>query len=326
MTRARAAGVGAFLSKPVTQSELLNAVLSVLSPSAEAALDLAPAPVRPEPRGARLLVAEDNVVNQRVAAGLLERRGHRAVVVGTGRAALAALQSQPFDVVLMDIEMPELDGFEATAAVRALEHDIRRGLRAAPAGSAYAVARASEQRIPILALTAHAMKGMEDRCLAARMDGYVSKPLTMEALDAALALFLPGAPGGTGSSARSVIDRGVELKAVGGDATLLTDLVRMFLEDGPARVAELREAVGGGDAGRLERSTHAVKGAVATFGARIARELAADLERAAREHRLGEAPALLGELEAELDRVSRALRREFSPADDTVAASVDSAR
>jgi len=264
-------------------------------------------------RRLRVLVAEDNVVNQRVAAGLLERRGHRVVVVGTGRAALAALEAQPLDLVLMDIEMPELDGFEATAAIRAYEKEMRCGARQAPPGSAYAIPRGSEGRIPIVALTAHAMKGMEERCLAAKMDGYVSKPVRAETLDAAIAPFLAAAERAESEDAPSAIDHAAALRAVGGDAALMADVMRLFLEDCPRRVAELRAAVAGGDPTHVHRAAHAVKGAVGTFGARPARDLAAHLERAGREGRLDEAPALLDALEAELSRVTTALR-DHTPA------------
>jgi two-component system sensor histidine kinase/response regulator len=314
VNRARRAGVEVFLSKPVGESELLDAIMSVFAPAtgtpAAVATTSTPAPPSATRRGLRVLVAEDNVVNQRVASGLLERRGHRAVVVGTGRAALEALESQPFDVVLMDIEMPELDGFEATAAVRAYEKEIRSGARPVPPGSAYAVARDSDRRVPIVALTAHAMKGMLERCLAAKMDGYVSKPVRAETLDAALAPFLPAAAGATAEEGPAPIDRVAALRAVGGDQALLTDLARLFLEDCPERVADLRAAVASGDPAHVQRAAHAVKGSVGTFGARVARDLAAELERAGREGRLADMPALLGALEAELGRVSGALREE----------------
>jgi PAS domain S-box-containing protein len=311
VTRGRRAGVGAFLSKPVTQSELLDAIMSVLTPmrdvTVQAPVSPTPAPAEDRRRRLRVLVAEDNVVNQRVAAGLLERRGHHVVVVGTGRAVLGALESQPFDVVLMDIEMPELDGFEATAAVRVHEKEIRTGARPVPPGSAYAVARDNDRRIPIVALTAHAMKGMQERCLAAKMDGYLSKPVQEETLDAALAPYLPQA--GPVAETSPAIDRGAALRAAGGDETLLRELVRLFLEDCPKRVADLRAAVAAGERVRIERSSHAIKGSVATLGAGIARDLAANLERSAREGHLADVPALLRALEAELDRVSHALRQ-----------------
>jgi PAS domain S-box-containing protein len=315
VAHARQAGVEVFLSKPVGQSELLDAIMSVVAPTLDrsAAPLPTPAPAPSPRRGMRVLVAEDNVVNQRVAAGLLQQHGHRVVVVDTGRAALQALEAQPFDVVLMDIEMPELDGFEATAAVRAYEREIREGTRAVPAGSSYAVAHDRNRRIPIVALTAHAMKGMQERCLAAKMDGYVSKPVRAETLDAALAPFLP--VGGEGPDAGPpAIDRVAALRAVGGDQALLLDVMRLFLEDCPERVSELRAAVASGDPAHVQRAAHAIKGSVGTFGARHARDLAAYLERAGREGRLDEAPARLRALEAELERVSQALREEQTKA------------
>jgi two-component system, sensor histidine kinase and response regulator len=114
-------------------------------------------------RPARILVAEDNVVNQRVAAGLLERRGHQVTVVSTGREAVAALQAGTFELVLMDVQMPDMDGFEATAAIRAWE-------------------RTTGGHVRIVAMTAHAMTGDRERCLAAGMDGYLSKPIDQRAL------------------------------------------------------------------------------------------------------------------------------------------------
>jgi PAS domain S-box-containing protein len=158
--RCRERGVTTYLTKPIKRAELLNALMTSVS-TAFAQPARPPAPRRsfaPCGRGLRLLLAEDNAVNQKLAVRLLEKRGHTVVVVGNGKEALAALEGGPFDAVLMDVMMPEMDGFEATATIRARE-------------------RVSGDHVPIVAMTAHAMKGDRERCLEVGMDGYISKPL-----------------------------------------------------------------------------------------------------------------------------------------------------
>jgi signal transduction histidine kinase/DNA-binding response OmpR family regulator len=164
-SRCRALGIATYLTKPIKQSELLDALLNVMGHTAAAVLDKVPAraPIPAPGRRLRVLVAEDNAVNQRLAMRLLEKRGHYVVVRGNGRDAVAVMKDESFDIVLMDIQMPEMDGFEATAAIRAQE-------------------RQSGVHVPIIAMTAHAMKGDEERCLVAGMDGYLSKPITPQRL------------------------------------------------------------------------------------------------------------------------------------------------
>ena len=167
MARCRALGVAAYLSKPIQHAELLDAILTSLKaappterPPARAVADvLRPTPVRP----LRILLAEDNVVNQKLVARVLERRGHTVTITNDGAAAVSAWRSAAFDVVLMDVQMPNVDGFEATATIRAHE-------------------RVTDAHVPIVALTAHAMKTDEERCLAAGMDAYLSKPVQPKAL------------------------------------------------------------------------------------------------------------------------------------------------
>jgi CheY-like chemotaxis protein len=132
-------------------------------------------------RRLRVLLAEDNPVNQMLARRLLEKRGHAVTVVESGRAAIEAVRCQPFDVVLMDVQMPDLGGLEATAAIRQLE--ASRGPDAS-----------KRRRLPIIALTAHAMTGDRERCLSAGMDGYLSKPLRASDLFDALAELCPAPP------------------------------------------------------------------------------------------------------------------------------------
>jgi CheY-like chemotaxis protein len=156
--RCRDLGLAAYLTKPVSPGELRLLICKVLEGKPEAPVVVA-SPVEPHAAAARnILLAEDNRVNQMVAVRLLERRGHRVTVAANGRDAVAASQREPFDLVLMDVQMPEMDGFEATAMIRGAE-----------AGTA--------RHLPIFALTAHAMKGDDERCRAAGMDGYLAKPI-----------------------------------------------------------------------------------------------------------------------------------------------------
>ncbi|MBI3325343.1 MAG: response regulator [Nitrospinae bacterium] len=284
--RCRALGVAAYRRKPITQSELWEAILQVLGTRPQEAEPLPQAPhTLPErQRHLHILLAEDNAVNQRHVVRLLEKQGHTIVVAGNGREALAALTQQRFDIVLMDVQMPEMDGWEATAAIRAQE-------------------RCAGGHLPIVALTAHAMKGDRDRCLAAGMDAYVAKPLTAEELYATIAQVLQGQADRSPPSDEPPLSLAQALAAVEGDRALLAELVEVFLHDSPACVAGLREAIREGGASDLERTAHRLKGALGTLGAMRAHDLAYTLETLGREARLAEASSVLQGLEHELERV-----------------------
>jgi two-component system sensor histidine kinase/response regulator len=202
VARCRALGVTAYLVKPIKQSDLLDAILNALSTPPEGRVGedaevrgLSVAPGSPPPaavsgRRLHILLAEDNVVNQTLAVRLLEKRGHRVVVAATGTQAVAAFDREPFDVVLMDVQMPEMDGFEATAAIREREADLVK--REALVVRHTLPERCETRRhIPIIAMTAHAMKGDEERCLQAGMDAYVSKPIQADGLCAVIAALVP---------------------------------------------------------------------------------------------------------------------------------------
>jgi PAS domain S-box-containing protein len=175
VVRCRELGIDAYLLKPIKQSDLLTTLLTVVDSSRRQARQVRPSVDAPRPaeRALRVLLAEDNVVNQKLGVRLLEKRGHLVVVVGNGREALQALQRERFDVVLMDVQMPEMDGLEATAAIRA-EESQRGG------------------HLPILAMTAHAMKGDREMCMKAGMDGYVAKPIQPRELFDAIERVVPG--------------------------------------------------------------------------------------------------------------------------------------
>jgi two-component system, sensor histidine kinase and response regulator len=280
--RCRELGIRTYLTKPVRQSTLLDAIVTVLAPS-DTAEDRGPADLAAwgtSDRSLRVLLAEDNAVNQRLAVRLLEKRGHRATVVGTGRAALQALYGREagvwgeesgqteFDVVLMDVQMPEMDGLEATAAIRERE-------------------KATGGHIPIVAMTAHAMKGDREECLAAGMDGYVAKPLNPEEFFAALERVVPvgvstsSARAGI-SSATAALDGARLLNRVNGDAELLAELIGLFLGECPGLLEQVRAAVAARDGDRLRAAAHALKGSVSNFDATAAFDAAVQLEQIGR--------------------------------------------
>jgi two-component system, sensor histidine kinase and response regulator len=176
--RCQELGVLAYLLKPIRQSELREAIARVLgAPKQTGAIPLITryslGDARDPDSILRILVAEDNAVNQRVAIRLLEKRGHRVALAANGREALEALEKETFDLVLMDLQMPEMGGIEATAALREKE-------------------RIRGTHVPVIALTAHAMKGDSERCLAAGMDDYLSKPIRPQELDELLAKYIAG--------------------------------------------------------------------------------------------------------------------------------------
>ena len=181
--RCRELGVASYVTKPITQSELLNAILTVLTiaprprrePSRRRLRRLSRRPRLRRARRLRVLLAEDHPVNQKLVSRLLQKHHHQVMIASNGREALSLLEAGRFDMVLMDVRMPDMDGFAATAAIRARE-------------------RATGVRVPIIAMTAHAMKGDEERCLQAGMDDYVSKPIDPAKLFAALERLAPQRP------------------------------------------------------------------------------------------------------------------------------------
>jgi CheY-like chemotaxis protein len=290
--RCRELGIASYLMKPIKQSDLLRAITAALRLTSQGEPLAAPAAAPPAGSGRRLrvLLAEDNLVNQRLAVRLLEKAGHTAVVVGNGKEALAALERQPFDLVLMDWEMPEMGGLEATAAIREREKKVG-------------------EHVPIIAMTAHALKGDRERCLAAGMDGYVPKPIQAQELRQVIAAVVPPeAPSAAAAPAAApVLDASATLERVGGDRELLAELYHLFTEQCPVWLAEIRDAISRADADRLRRAAHTLKGAVGNFGAQAAHEAAQRLETMGRDGDLADAAATCAELERQLQRLMPAL-------------------
>jgi PAS domain S-box-containing protein len=244
-----------------------------------------------EERPLRVLLAEDNIVNQRLAVRILEKRGHSAVVACNGKEALALLEREPFDLVLMDLEMPEMSGFEATAAIRARERETGR-------------------HIPILALTAHAMKGDRERCLAAGMDGYVAKPIQARELYQAIAELVPNAAMSEKSTDLPLIqDRNEALVHVGGDAGLLRELIEVFLRDCPRLIEDVIDGLCAGDVAKVKRGAHSIKGAVSILGGKAAFEAALHLEDLARQGDLSQAEQAWQTLQQALEQFQHTLMK-----------------
>ena len=196
----------------------------------------------------RVLLAEDNPVNQRVVSMMLQRRGHDVIVVENGNKAVEACRQGTFDVVLMDIQMPEMDGFEALASIRALEQAENRG-----------------RLTPIIALTAHAMKGDQDRCRDAGFDGYLSKPVRSADLDNALAAIGSGGTGPVPVTHLGGFDREFALEQAGGDECLLQELIQLLLDRAPGQLQRVRDAINHGDCQATARAAHLLKGSVSHF-------------------------------------------------------------
>jgi two-component system sensor histidine kinase/response regulator len=281
----RALGVPHVVTKPVQPSDLLETLLRAfgLSSGAPAAAPVDSARVR---RALRVLVAEDNRVNQRLISRLLGRRGHQVRVVSNGREALAAFSVDPgWDAVLMDVQMPEMDGLEATAAMRA--HERQRGTHT-----------------PIIALTAHALREDRERCLAAGMDAYLAKPI--RAADLFTAVEGPVAGPGRPRLPPPAFDPARALEhAAQGDRALLLELAGLYVAEAPKTVAEARLAADAGDRSLVARKAHALKGSTSHFHALPALEALTRLENAAAG--AGDVAAAMLDAEGEVERLCAAL-------------------
>jgi PAS domain S-box-containing protein len=250
---------------------------------------------QPSQRRLQVLVAEDNQVNQLVATRIFEKLGHQATVVSNGREAFVAFQTGKFDLIAMDVQMPEMDGLDATSAIRAWE-------------------KTAGTHTPIIAMTAHAMKGDRERCLAAGMDGYTSKPIRIGELEHAIAQLIspPNSakvPVSEADQADGAIDHTALLAGVDGNRRVLRELVRLFLADCPRRLAEIKEAIRRGDAGALGRAAHTLKGSIGNFAAKSAFAAAQRLEIMSRDIDLDNVGKACVTLESELALLSEELRK-----------------
>jgi two-component system sensor histidine kinase/response regulator len=245
--------------------------------------------------GLRVLVAEDNEVSRALAVRLLAHRGHETVAVGTGREAVAAWENGVFDLILMDLQMPQMDGIAATVAIRERE-------------------KTTATYTPIIALTASKASTDEARCREAGMDAFLSKPVRVDAFFGVIADVLER---GHASAAYvtpaayadgEVLDVSAALEAVDGEREILDGMIAIFMRQTPRIVEDIDAAIAAGDASALENAAHKLKGSVAMFGARASREAAQQLEDLAAAGDLSAAPAARAVLGAEIDRLRAALQ------------------
>jgi two-component system, sensor histidine kinase and response regulator len=285
--------IGAYLLKPISGSDVLDAIRRVMGPPSTSSTPsvVTRHTLREGRRRLRVLLAEDNPVNRVVASRMLERQGHVVVMVPDGRQAVAALERESFDLVLMDVQMPEMDGYEATAAIRRKE---------AKDGG----------HLPIIALTAHALQGDKEKCLRAGMDSYVSKPIDAEklfdAIDGLIAIPRVAAPAGASNGAM-VLDVESLLRRVDGDPALLVEIVGLYRGDSASLLKGIKNALATGSVLAMEPMAHRLRGSLVTLGAGAAAAVAQKLELAARGTDTTEAAALFESLSQEMDRLETAL-------------------
>jgi CheY-like chemotaxis protein/HPt (histidine-containing phosphotransfer) domain-containing protein len=298
--RCRELGIAAYLYKPVRKQELLSSILSALGQHSATARRILPSQPQTLSKSLHILLAEDNRVNQKVAVRMLEKMGHSIVIASNGSEALSLLATQPFDLVLMDIQMPEKDGLTATEKIREGE-------------------KQTQSHLPIIAMTAHAMMGDRERCLKAGMDGYISKPINRQQLEETIRNLLclqgdirsdiafkaeePVAAGSEHSlNAAQILDR------LGGDEKLFQEVVEIFLEEGPRQITSLRRAIAERDAAGLESAAHNLRGELGYLGISRVSQKARELEEMGRSNDLQHSAETLAVLESEISEVLISLR------------------
>src|ERR1700733_8380038 len=281
----RRLGISAYLLKPVLKADLMAAILKALSQrqgeKRASPLLVTRCTLRESARKLRILVAEDNEVNQRVIIRVLQKMGHTPVLAQTGKEALALASAEKFDLAFMDVQMPEMDGLAATAAIRKSETNSR-------------------AHLPIFAMTAHAMTGDRERCLEAGMDGYITKPVRFSDIEQTLA-GLAGTPGTPAEPAQAASWNKVEaLDRIGGDEELLREVCQIFLEESPKLLKKLQQAVAAGDTDGVVRAAHSLKGESSYLSASGTSRAARQLEEMGHNKDLSHARDTLAVLEREV--------------------------
>ena len=306
--RCKEVGISGYLAKPIKQSDLFDTIMMTMGLSQEetpAVITLHK--VYEEREIFNILLAEDNLINQTLAIKLLETRGHRVTLASNGIEAVEAFKKGDFDLILMDIQMPEMDGFEASREIRKLETGD-------PQQSPIANRQSSIHSIPIIAMTAHAMTGDREKCIDAGMDDYVSKPIKPEALYSVIDKVARKSQSGKeqkrtqpsqGSKTFSpkTFDLSSAMERFLDDEDLFHEIAGLFIEDCSDHIAKIKEGIAGNDAGILEREAHSLKGSVGNFDANEVYEAAYHLEKLGNEGKMATAEEGLSNLERALNEL-----------------------
>jgi PAS domain S-box-containing protein len=310
VARLEALGCAGYLLKPIKQSQLFDTIITVLSQKkADTKEKLMPIVTRhtiaeQNRQRVRILIAEDNPTNQKLAVTLLKKAGYFVDAVEDGRRAIQSLKLKAYDLILMDVQMPEMDGFEATQAIRVMEGEAK--------------------HTPIIAMTAHAMKGDRERCLQAGMDDYISKPIEPQEFFDAIekwTKFRGKEKDLSPSKSELALSEHIEpvepidlesaLRRFDGDKEFFKEMLQEFLSYAPKQLKKLAEAIKRGDAKVVEREAHSLKGGAGNLGATSIADLALRLEFLGRTKDLAEAKKIIGNLKAELKRLEEYSNRSF---------------
>lgn len=309
IARCKAIGGAAHLMKPIRQSDLFNAIVAATgvakqqeTPPTSVATDSDDMDIRP----LKILLAEDSYPNQRLAVGLLSKWGHTVTVANNGLEAVEYYQAEEFDLILMDVQMPEMDGYKATAVIR--EYETRSG-----------------KHLPIIAMTANAMKGDREECLAAGMDDYVAKPIRPPILRRTIHEALDTKVTASNASVLTRFDTPLAsidikwenvLESVGGDREILADVLSGMMEESPERLNQIEQAIADSDPVSLRRAAHTLRGNMSIVGACSAMSIAQQLETIGREGDISRAGELLTQLADELTKVLGEVRNFLSAKGD----------
>jgi two-component system sensor histidine kinase/response regulator len=304
--RFKGVGFSAYLTKPVKQSQFYNCLAMISGSQNEMSEDPSPAIVTRhsiaeyQKQKVRLLLAEDNEINQKVALGILKNFGYRTDLVSNGKDAVKAMEKVRYDMVFMDCQMPEMDGYAATGQIRDFRSNVL------------------NHKVPIIAMTAHAMKGDREKCLASGMDDYISKPIQPEKLLEVIEKWLVGPkksrPEETPAdieSANKIFDRIGFLDRLLGDKDLAGEVLDGFIANVPLQVNEMKKALDIGDAQSIRQLAHSLKGASANVGAVTLQKIALQVELAGKDNDLSKASSLISELDNQFKVLKESLAPDF---------------